>query len=410
LNALSPLVGRSPLVSMNLPGLAPSTGIPALRTTRPRSVAVQAPGRLHLGFLDPAGTLGRRYGSIGLVIDGFETALEIEGASRDRITVSEAAQASAGMVDAASGCASTGAGAGASTARPMSPQADAEAERAAAFLQVLRQRTGRREALHLRLMQVLPAHAGFGSGTQLALAVGRAFAQWHGLGVSTATLAQWLGRGLRSGVGIAGFDQGGLLVDGGPGADGRPAPLLARVALPDSWHVVVVQDSRHAGLSGAAERQAIATLPPLPRADAAEICHQVLMRVLPGAASGEFAPFAAGITRLQQLLGAHFAPAQQGSAYTSAAVGRMLQWVAAASDKVDAGQGVDVGHDRGAAIGQSSWGPTGFAILPSQARAQQLVEAARAAGAVDPALTVHIVRARNRGAGIAERSGPAAGE
>ena len=42
------------------------------------------------------------------------------------------------------------------------------------------------EPLHLRLVRVLPAHAGFGSGTQLALAIGRAFAQWHGLELSTA--------------------------------------------------------------------------------------------------------------------------------------------------------------------------------------------------------------------------------
>jgi predicted sugar kinase len=33
-----------------------------------------------------------------------------------------------------------------------------------------------------------------------------------------------------------------------------------------------------------------------------------------------------------------------------------------------------------AAIGQSSWGPTGFAIVASQARAEALLAAARAAG------------------------------
>jgi hypothetical protein len=44
-----------------------------------------------------------------------------------------------------------------------------------------------------------------------------------------------LGRGARSGVGIAGFDHGGLLLDGGPRADGSPAALLARIALPPAW-------------------------------------------------------------------------------------------------------------------------------------------------------------------------------
>ena len=236
---------------------------------------------------------------------------------------------------------------------------------------------------------MLPAHAGFGSGTQLALAIGRAFAQWHGLDITTSALAQWLGRGARSGIGIAGFDHGGLLVDGGPGgSEGQvtPAPLLARQPLPEAWRILVVQDNAQRGLSGADEREAIATLAPLPQALAADICHQVLMRVLPGAACAEFAPFAAGITHIQQVLGAHFAPAQGGSAYTSAAVGRLVEWIGAA------------GH--GAAVGQSSWGPTGFAILPSQAQAEAVVEAARAANVVAAGLTLNIVAGRNGGATV----------
>jgi predicted sugar kinase len=109
------------------------------------------------------------------------------------------------------------------------------------------------------------------------------------------------------------------------------------------------------------------------------------MRVLPGAAGGEFALFAAGVSRMQQVLGEHFAPAQGGSAYTSPAVGRLVEWIGAM-------------NEHGAATGQSSWGPTGFAILPSQAKAEALVAAARAAGMIDTALSVRIVSARNRGA------------
>ena len=263
-------------------------------------VTTHAPGRLHLGFLDPAGSLGRPFGSFGLVIDGFETVVEIGGARQDAL------------------------GADTTAAR-------AELERAGLYLDVLRRHSGRHDALHLRLLQVLPAHAGFGSGTQLALAVGQAFARWHGLRLSSATLAQWLGRGVRSGIGVAGFDQGGLLVDGGPSASGALAPLLARVALPEAWRVIVAQDHSQHGLSGDPEKHAIAHLPPLPRAAAADLCHQVLMRVLPGAACADFAPFAAGITRVQQVLGEHFAPAQGGAAYSSAAVGQLVQWMGEAS-------------------------------------------------------------------------------
>jgi beta-RFAP synthase len=255
----------------------------------------------------------------------------------------------------------------------------------AVCVQRLRERTGRRDRIALRLHRALPAHAGFGSGTQLALAVGRAFALWHGLNITTATLASWLGRGQRSGVGIAGFDHGGLLVDGGPGADGAPAPLLARVALPQGWRIVVVTDERARGLSGLDERAAIAGLSPLPQAQAADICHQVLMRVLPAAAEAQFAPFAAGVNRVQRLLGDHFAPAQSGSRWTSPAVARLMQWWQAS-----------VGD--GAAIGQSSWGPTGFAIVPSAAAAQGLIEAAQAAGVADAALVLRVVAGRNHGA------------
>lgn len=348
-------------IDASLPTMAPPT-LPAGRAAARAGVGVRAPGRLHLGFLDPSATLGRRFGSIGLVIDGFETEVELEAAPRDLLQADGAA-------------------------------AQAELDRAAAHLATLRERSGRREPLSLRLRRVLPAHAGFGSGTQLALAVGRAFARWHGLELDTATLAQWLGRGLRSGIGIAGFDAGGLLLDGGPGRDGRPAALLSRVELPAAWRVIVVLDPRARGLSGAQEREAIATLPPLPQAAAADICHQLLMRVLPGAALDDFAAFAPGLNRVQQLLGDHFAPAQSGSAWTSASVGRLMQWWGARAEN-SAGDA--------AAIGQSSWGPTGFAIVPSASAAQGLVEAARAAGVIDPALELCIVSARTSGALVSD--------
>lgn len=331
--------------------------------TPPRAAAratvnVRAPGRLHLGFLDPSGSLGRRFGSIGLVIDGFETEIELAPAGHDALSADTLA-------------------------------AQDELGRAAAQLQRLRERSGCHAPLSLRLRQVLPAHAGFGSGTQLALAVGRAFARCHALELDTPTLAQWLGRGQRSGIGIAGFDAGGLLLDGGPGRDGSPAQLLSRIQLPPAWRVIVVLDERVRGLSGAGEREAIARLPPMPQAAAADICHQVLMRVMAGAASDDFAAFAPGLNRVQQLLGDHFAPAQDGSPWTSAAIGRLMRWWGASAGDA-------------AAIGQSSWGPTGFAIVPSADAAQGLIDAARAAGLVDDGLALRVVSARHRGAVVTE--------
>ena len=123
-------------LDMNSPGLATRPERAADR----RVVSVRAPGRLHLGFLDPGGSLGRRYGSLGLVVDGFETQVDLSGATARRVTGA-------------------------------TPSAQAEIDRAESHLHVLQRQTGLTQPLHLHLEKVLPAHAGLGSGTQLALAV-----------------------------------------------------------------------------------------------------------------------------------------------------------------------------------------------------------------------------------------------
>ncbi len=201
-------------------------------------------------------------------------------------------------------------------------------------------------------------------------------------------MASWLGRGLRSGVGIAGFDHGGLLVDGGPGADGAPAPLLARAALPRGWRIVVVQDERARGLSGPDERAAIAALPPLPQAQAADICHQVLMRVLPGAAEAQFAALRG---RRQSRA------ASAGRSLRAGPTGEPLDQPGDRSpDAVVAGIGGRWRRDRPELLGphrlcDRAVGRGGAGVS---------IEAAQSAGVVDAALGLRIVAGRNHGAVI----------
>jgi len=333
-----------------------------------RAVSVEAPARLHLGFLDPAGTLGRPFGSLGLVVQGASTRVLVRSAPDDRDVVTAGDR-----------------------------EAEAEVHRALQALQALQSRTGQRAPLHLHLSQVLPAHAGFGSGTQLALAVGRAFATWHRLDLPTQELARTLGRGLRSGVGIAGFDRGGLLLDGGPSGDGRPAALLSRMTLPAAWRVLLVLDPTRRGLSGPQEREALSRLPRFGREQAADLCHRVLMQVLPGVAGDDFATFAEGLSAMQALLGEHFAPAQDGEPYTSPEVGRLMRWIGSTRGP------------RGAAIGQSSWGPTAFAVLPCAAEAEALMRDAAQEGLVDPRLRWKVVAPRNEGARVIDHDSLARG-
>lgn len=319
------------------------------------SLTVRAPGRLHLGFLDPSATLGRRFGSVGIVISGYETEVELSSSELDTISADTIA-------------------------------AQAEIGRASEYLELIRERTGVRQPMSLRLRRTLPAHAGFGSGTQLALAIGRGFLRLNRIEASTQEIAKWVGRGRRSGVGVAGFDCGGLILDGGPGPSGTFPMLLARVSLPETWRIIIVQDASQSGLSGADEVRAISSLKPLPQAHSADICHRVLMQIFPGAVEAEFDAFASGVNRIQDILGEHFAPAQEGSSWTSERVGRFLQAARTC-----------VGSDR-VAIGQSSWGPTGFAIVPSVAAANALISQVRQLGTLHPSITLEIVEARNHGA------------
>jgi beta-RFAP synthase len=303
-----------------------------------------------LGFVDPVGTLGRWFGSLGLTIDGPATRGALRLATHDTIEAE--------------------------------PGTEADVARAREHVAALRRLFQRDTPIAVHLRETLPAHAGFGSGTQLALALARGFASLHGLDVGTAELARALGRGKRSGIGVAAFDRGGFLIDGGPGKDG-PAPLLARAEFPEEWRVLLVLDPRGAGLHGVDEGRALGQLQPMTQATAAHLAHLTLMQILPALHDVDFAPFARGITEVQRVIGAYFAAAQNGSAYTSRAVAQLVEWLGANFD---------------AAIGQSSWGPTGFAMFASQADAERALDRARAAGQVAAPLGVRIVKGRNHGA------------
>lgn len=307
-------------------------------------VVVDASARLHLGFLDMSGSLGRRFGSLGLSIDAYRTRLRMRTAGDVR----------------ASG-----------------PGAD----RAARFAHRLVGDLGIARGVDIRIESAIPDHLGLGSGTQMALAVGRAVAALHGLELSTREIAARLQRGKRSGIGIGAFDRGGFLLDSGVGEDGSIPSVTSRLPFPDPWRVLLVMDARGQGLHGSEEAAAMNGLPPFPREIAAHLCHLTLMQILPGLREQRLEPVAAGIAELQRHVGDHFAPAQ-GGRFTSKAVADALTFAES------------LGHT---GVGQSSWGPTGFVLLPHQAAAEELVAAVRRRfGQLSP-LRFVITAACNRG-------------
>jgi len=315
----------------------------------PARVTVTAPARLHLGFLDLNGGLGRRFGGIGMAIAGLKTRLTVAAAGHARLE-------------------------------------GPDSKRAGRHLDTMQRALGLKAAHHLTVEEVVPAHAGLGSGTQIALAVAAALRRLHGLPLDVAGDAVRLKRGARSGVGIATFEQGGLVVDGGHGPMTLMPPIICRLPFPADWRVLVVLDRGGQGVHGADEQAAFAALPPLSADQAARLCRLVLMQALPGLAERDIAAFGAAIKELQAVLGDHYAPLQGGRRFASPAV-------AACLDRMD--------RAGAHGIGQSSWGPTGFAFAASPQEAERLAATARrdegSAG-----LDILVCAALNHGAEISE--------
>lgn len=310
-------------------------------------VSVAATARLHLGFLDMNGGLGRKFGGLGLSLDAPATRLTLTRAGANKVE-------------------------------------GPESDRAAALLAKAQGALAPGTAHALTVHEAIPAHSGFGSGTQLALAIAGALRRLEDLPDAAAADAALMSRGARSGLGAGLFVTGGLVVDGGRGPATRTPPVIARAEFPEEWRALVVSDPAAVGLHGADEKEAFVALPPSSEAESGELCRLVLMQALPALAERDLAAFGAAIGRMQEIVGDYFAPEQGGRRFTSAkveaAIGRLIR------------EGATGG-------GQTSWGPTGFAFVESDAAARAIV-ARVAAEARAEGLEIAVRKGLNRGARI----------
>src|SRR4051794_6846247 len=308
------------------------------------TVRVEAPARLHLGMLDPSGDGPRRFGGLGVAVS--RPAVVVEASASDELTVE-----------------------------------GPDAERAMAMAQRCREALGDGPGARVLVLEAIPAHAGLGSGTKLALAVTSALAALAGRSPDPAALARIAGRAARSAVGLWTFALGGLVVEGGRRrGSAEPAPLLMRHAMPDEWRCVLVIPAAEPGLSGGAEAEAFADLRPDPDRSA-EIARVVLTALLPALVEADLAEFGAALSRLQRLVGDAFAPVQGGTFHPQAAplVEALLRLGAAGA-------------------GQSSWGPAVYGIVGSEQEGAEL--ARRLAPEVGPGGSAEVVAFDNRGARV----------
>jgi len=121
------------------------------------------------------------------------------------------------------------------------------------------------------------------------------------------------GRGGTSGIGVAAFEDGGFILDGGhrfPAPKSSflassashnvpPPPVLLRYDFPNWPILIVMPNCKH--ISDEKEVEIFQTLCPMPKSTAGKISHLIIMKLLPALIEEDIVEFGDGINRLQEI-------------------------------------------------------------------------------------------------------------
>jgi beta-ribofuranosylaminobenzene 5'-phosphate synthase len=230
-------------------------------------------------------------------------------------------------------------------------------------------------------------HIGLGSGTQAALAAGMAMSILYDLKLTPRQIAEKVGRGGTSGIGIGSFERGGFILDGGHRMEAKnaflpssfskgvpPAPILCQRDFPD-WDIVLAIPPTK-GAHDLYEKDVFANVCPIPLNEVEKLSHIILMQMLPALAEEDMDNFGKAVNAIQE-------------------VGFKRREVDLQPTARGLIQALLSGGAAGA--GLSSFGPAVYAITDQPAK----VEAA--AKSYDRDCTVIRTKARNKGAEIVRR-------
>jgi beta-ribofuranosylaminobenzene 5'-phosphate synthase len=319
-------------------------------------IKVVSPSRLHLTLIDLNAELGRVDGGAGITLES--PGMEILATESDTVEVSGDSILASKMRNAAEALLPAGRG------------------------------------INLHIKESLPDHVGLGSGTQAALSAAAAVNKIYGLGKSVRELAVAVGRGGTSGIGVAAFENGGIILDGGhkfkdkcafsPSAASRmpPGPVLFKRDFPD-WPIVLVIPNTK-GAHDAEEVDIFKKYCPIPLAEVQEICHVILMQMLPALVEEDLESFGKAINHFQ-LTGFK----RREVELQPRPVLNVMEYM----------------RDNGASgSGISSFGPVVYGIVGSSGEGEKLKKEAQRM--LDESLggEVLLTKAKNRGADIFEGS------
>ncbi|ADI75032.1 beta-ribofuranosylaminobenzene 5'-phosphate synthase family [Methanohalobium evestigatum Z-7303] len=234
-------------------------------------IRITSPSRLHLSLIDLNAEIGRVDGGLGITLDYPK--MELTAEKSDNITVTGNSALNERVKNAVKSVLPDGKG------------------------------------INLNIEDDIPPHVGLGSGTQSALSAASAVNEVYNLGLDVRELAEKVGRGGTSGIGVASFESGGFLVDAGhkfnkkegfsPSAASKadPAPIVFRHDFPD-WDIIMALPHGQ-GAHDAKEVDIFNKECPIPLNEVQEISHLILMQIIPAILENDIDTFGRGINHLQ---------------------------------------------------------------------------------------------------------------
>jgi len=316
-------------------------------------LSISTPARLHFGIIDMRGDLGRIHGSVGVAIKNPRLIIDIKESTETKII-------------------------------------GARSSRASEIVETLRKTYGIKSGVTLTIHEDIPEHMGFGSGTQLALAIGTGLNRIYDLGLSIEDIAVKLERSRVSGIGTHGFLQGGFIVDGGHRVDNRDTvpPVVYRQDFPEDWKFVVCIPEINKGFSGEQEKNAFKELEPPPVETVASVSRIVLLKMIPAIIERDITLFGDAMTRLDTIFGDYWKKIQGGT-YTHPRIEECVNHLL---------------QNGAYGAGQSSWGPALYGLVDGAKQASMLLEEMNRFLNVDDNVgSAFVTGVDNTGAHIAER-------
>jgi beta-ribofuranosylaminobenzene 5'-phosphate synthase len=243
-------------------------------------IRVKTPSRLHITLIDLNGSLGRVDGGVGIALEEPRIVLEAEIIDEGIIIERD------------------------------------NSNRAAEVAKKIMKNYDLKQGFHAKILEKYEDHVGLGFGTQLSLATAFAVTRLHKIDASIRDLAKIVGRGGTSGIGVAVFEDGGFIVDGGhtfginkpkqsflPSSASKapPPPIISRLDFPADWSIVLAIPKASQRIHGSIEVELFSKYCPIPINEVQALSHLILMKLLPSLMERDIEEFGDAISKIQDI-------------------------------------------------------------------------------------------------------------